>query len=70
MAGHSNDPSTHIHEILAYNEAIAAVKTFVDLHPDTILISTSDHETGGLSVGHQRYPNTYPIYAWSPEEVN
>lgn len=30
MAAHSNDPATHIHEILAYNEAIAQVLEFVN----------------------------------------
>lgn len=79
MAAHSNDPATHIHEILAYNEAIAQVlefvngiqsvfhaKSFADIeHPDTLLISTSDHETGGLSVAVQM-GETYPIYAWAP----
>ncbi|KAJ3340169.1 hypothetical protein HDU91_000885 [Kappamyces sp. JEL0680] len=68
MAAHSNDPAAHIHEILAYNAAIEQAKQYVDAHPGTILISTSDHETGGLSVGHQ-LGATYPIYAWSPEEL-
>ena len=40
--------------------------SFVDIeHPDTLLISTSDHETGGLSVAVQM-GETYPIYAWAP----
>ncbi|EGF84160.1 hypothetical protein BATDEDRAFT_15519 [Batrachochytrium dendrobatidis JAM81] len=68
MAAHTNDPSAHIGEILQYNTAISAVKKFVDDHPDTILISTSDHETGGLSVGYQLGP-MYPIYAWFPEAI-
>ncbi|KAL2919762.1 vacuolar alkaline phosphatase [Polyrhizophydium stewartii] len=68
MAAHTNDPAPHIHEILQYNEAVAAVKAFVDKHPDTVMISVSDHETGGLSVGLQRGP-AYPIYAWFPEAL-
>eukprot|EP00842_Homolaphlyctis_polyrhiza_P000766 jgi/Hompol1/1690/HPOL_001422-RA len=68
MAGHTNDPATHVHEILQYNDAINAAKKFVDSNPDTVLISVSDHETGGLSVGHQLGP-LYPIYEWFPEAL-
>jgi alkaline phosphatase len=53
---------------LAYNKAIEVAKKYVDENPDTILISTSDHETGGLSVAHQ-LGATYPVYNWSPEEL-
>lgn len=30
MAGHSNDPAGHVHDIMAYQEAVVAVKSFVD----------------------------------------
>ncbi|KAJ3399094.1 alkaline phosphatase [Chytriomyces confervae] len=65
MAAHSNDPASHVREILAYNEAIAAVIDWVDKHPNTVMISVSDHETGGLSVAHQRN-GSYPVYEWFP----
>ncbi|KAJ3302785.1 hypothetical protein HDU76_005471, partial [Blyttiomyces sp. JEL0837] len=60
MAAHSNDPAAHVREILAYNEVIEAVKHWVSHNPNTVMISTSDHETGGLSVA------TNPFYAWNP----
>ncbi|KAI8587545.1 alkaline phosphatase [Geranomyces variabilis] len=69
MAAHDNDPAAHVREVLAYNEAIDAVKDFVDRNPDTVLISVSDHETGGLSVGLQLDPHTYPDYFWNPEAL-
>jgi alkaline phosphatase len=53
-AGHSNDPVGHLHDILAYNEAMKAMREWVDEHAEdspTILISTADHECGGLTVG-------------------
>ncbi|KAJ1952214.1 vacuolar alkaline phosphatase, partial [Linderina pennispora] len=61
MAGHDNDPATHLRDILQYWEAVAAVRKFVDSHPDTLLVSTSDHETGGLTLGID------PQYEWHPE---
>ena len=68
MAGHSNDPKTHIGDILAYNDAIDAVQQFVAQHPGTVMVSVSDHETGGLSAAKQ-FGSLYPIYAWYPEAL-
>ncbi|KAI8366107.1 alkaline phosphatase [Radiomyces spectabilis] len=66
MAAHSNDAATHLHDILEYQNVIQLVKQFVDEHPDTMLISTSDHETGGLSLARQVSPK-YPKYLWYPD---
>ncbi|KAJ3134096.1 hypothetical protein HK100_003837 [Physocladia obscura] len=65
MAAHVNDPAAHVREILAYNEAIEAIIEWVDNHSNTIMVSTSDHETGGLSVAHQ-LGDGYPVYEWFP----
>ncbi|CAO3644150.1 unnamed protein product [Mucor fragilis] len=66
MAAHSNDAATHVHEILEYQNTIELVKKYVEEHPDTIMISTSDHETGGLSLARQ-VAKTYPEYLWYPD---
>jgi alkaline phosphatase len=68
MAAHSNNPAAHVHDILAYNEAIDQVKQYVRANPDTIMISVSDHETGGFSVAHQ-LGSVYPEYNWYPQYV-
>lgn len=68
MAAHDNDPAAHAREILAYYEAISAVKAFVNTHPDTVMISVSDHETGGFTLGRQIGPD-YPEYIWYPEVI-
>ena len=49
-AGHANDPSTQVHEVLSYDAAMASVVRFLE-EDDTegVMISTSDHETGGLA---------------------
>ncbi|KAI0218741.1 vacuolar alkaline phosphatase, partial [Massospora cicadina] len=69
MAAHSNDPVAHASDILAYYEAVEAVKEFVTAHPDTIMISVSDHETGGFTIGRQVGPE-YPEYVWYPEVIS
>ncbi|KAJ2956829.1 hypothetical protein NQZ79_g7339 [Umbelopsis isabellina] len=63
MAAHSNDPASHVHEILAYQDTIQVVKDFVDANPGTVVVSTSDHETGGFTLGRQTSPD-YPEYKW------
>ncbi|CAB5396290.1 unnamed protein product [Rhizophagus irregularis] len=68
MAAHSNDAATHAHDIMAYHETIDLVKKYVDKHPGTVMISVSDHETGGLSLARQ--VSDLPQYLWYPEPVS
>ncbi|KAL4909686.1 hypothetical protein BDW74DRAFT_186208 [Aspergillus multicolor] len=49
-AGHDNDPANHAIETHMYNDVIAWVVEWIDAHPDTILLSAADHETGGLTL--------------------
>ena len=65
MASHSNDPVGHVHDVLAYNDAFHVVRKFIE-RVGGVVISTSDHETGGLSVGRQ-IDSSYPEYVWYPE---
>ncbi|KAG0373794.1 hypothetical protein BGX24_011241 [Mortierella sp. AD032] len=69
MGAHNNDPVAHVHEILEYHRTIQVVRDFIANNPDTIMISTSDHETGGFTLGLQPDPNTYPDYLWRPEVI-
>ena len=66
-AGHANDPAAQVHEVLAYDKAFAAVVDFLakDSTPG-VLVSTSDHETGGLAAARQLH-KTYPDYLWLPD---
>ena len=65
-AGHGNDPAAQVHEVLAHDASFAAVLEFLE-KDDTegILVSTSDHETGGLSTAKQ-LGQAYPQYRWFP----
>lgn len=58
-----NDAATHVHEILEYQNTIELVRQYIDDHPDTVMVSTSDHETGGLSLARQT-SYEYPVYRW------
>lgn len=69
MGAHNNDPVAHVHEILEYYKTVKVVLDFLKDNPDTVVISTSDHETGGFTLGFQEDPHTYPEYLWRPEVV-
>lgn len=72
MGAHSQDPIATIHDALAYNNAVEQVKAWVDESnargEKTVLISTSDHETGGMTLARQLTP-AYPNYAWYPSPL-
>ena len=59
-AGHHNDPAAQVHEVLAYDKTFASVLDFIkNEKTETVMVSTSDHETGGLATA-RRTLNTYP----------
>ncbi len=49
-AGHSNDFSRLIPEVLDFDEAIRTVMSKLEASKDTLMIVTADHETGGLTI--------------------
>src|ERR1700759_5468533 len=55
-AGHANDPAAQVHEVLAYDDAVASVLGFLDKDSTPgVMVSTSDHETGGLAVARRKF---------------
>lgn len=64
----SNDPATQLEEVREYQHTVDAVMKFVQANPGTVLVATSDHETGGLTVGRQ-VTEGYPEYEWKPEAL-
>ena len=51
-ACHANDAATNIREIIALDDAVKVALAFQERHPeDTLVVTTGDHETGGLSMG-------------------
>jgi alkaline phosphatase len=49
-AAHYYDIGSVIHDTLAFDEAVKIAYDFQKANPDTLLIITADHETGGLVV--------------------
>ncbi|KAM0431066.1 hypothetical protein ACHAPT_005704 [Fusarium lateritium] len=66
-AGHINDPAAQVHEVLEYDKTFKAVLDFIkDSKTETVLVATSDHETGGLATAIQE-PGHLPVYNWYPK---
>ena len=58
LAGHDNDAPAHVNDLIAFDEAVKVGLDFAKENGETLIISTSDHETGGLSIGRN--------YTWNP----
>lgn len=49
--GHANDKDMLVQEVLDFDKTIGLVQNYVAKHPNTILVVTADHETGGTAMG-------------------
>ena len=66
-AGHVNDVAAHMRDILAYDAAVRVATDFARKSGATLVVSTSDHETGGMSLG--RSVGELPYYDWRAEGI-
>lgn len=50
--GHANDSAYVVSEMFDFDLAIKEAFDFADTHPETLVLITADHETGGLTIIH------------------
>ena len=48
--GHGNDAEAQQLEMQGFMDAIEAALAYAESNPDTLVVVTADHETGGLSL--------------------
>lgn len=63
-AAHDNDAAGTLHDVLAYDEALAVALEFVEADGNTLLVGVADHETGGMSIGRAG------VYGWYPSVLS
>lgn len=63
-AGHANDIASAMAEMHDLAMTMEMLREYVAMHPDTLVILTADHSTGGLTVGARG------DYRWSPEYLS
>ncbi|MEH6713182.1 MAG: alkaline phosphatase [Paraglaciecola polaris] len=60
-AGHSNDVGAAMGEMQDLAQTMTWLEQYVDAHPDTLVVLTADHSTGGFTIGADT------IYKWEPQ---
>ena len=58
--GHNNDSEGMIEEMQEFNGLLKALVAYVNAHPETLLVVTADHETGGTNVGYKSHAVNQP----------
>ncbi len=56
-AGHGNDAEMLVEEVEDFDKTLGILIDFVEKHPNTLLVVTADHETGGASLA-KKYHDT------------
>ena len=51
--GHNNDSEGMVEEMKEFDTTLKILVDYVNKHPETLLVVTADHETGGTSVGYK-----------------
>jgi len=55
-AGHNNDPAAQVREVLAYDKTFQKMVEWAEKSDvQTVVVSTSDHETGGLAAARRKH---------------
>lgn len=68
--GHANDIAAAMHEMDDLAKTIEFLEQYVKSTPDTLVVLTADHSTGGLSIGRRTGytdANIKSKYLWQPE---
>lgn len=64
---HGNDVASVLHEMLEFDQAIGLVMAFAEKNPDTLVILTADHDTGGLAIAYSNFNPPAPVKLSSGE---
>ena len=58
--GHNNDSEGMIEEMKEFDQTLKTLIAYVNKHPNTLLVVTADHETGGTSVTYKSHAINQP----------
>ncbi|WP_116107230.1 alkaline phosphatase [Lewinella sp. IMCC34191] len=55
-AGHAENDTMLIREVADFDKTLGILLDYVEAHPNTLLVVTADHETGGVSLAKKYHP--------------
>ena len=58
--GHNNDSEGMIEEMKEFDQTLKTLIAYVNKHPNTLLVVTADHETGGTGVTYKSHAINQP----------
>lgn len=58
---HGNDVASVLHEMLEFDQTIGLVMAFAEQNPDTLVVVTADHDTGGLAIAYNNVNPPAPV---------
>lgn len=64
-ACHANDTIRAVLETIEFSDAVAKALDWARSHPDTLILVTADHETGGLEVVKNNGAGVIPTVSWT-----
>lgn len=53
--GHNNDSEGMIEEMKEFDQLLKSLAAYVNAHPETLLVVTADHETGGTNINYNSH---------------
>ncbi|WP_323704717.1 alkaline phosphatase [Mammaliicoccus sp. Dog046] len=63
-SGHPNDITGVMSEMSGFEDAFKQATNYAKSHPDTLVVATADHSTGGLTIGKGE------DYLWDPKPIH
>lgn len=66
-AAHANDVAAVLHEMLEMEEALGVILKFAEANPETLVVLTADHDTGGLAIAYNSFNPPAPVQLASGE---
>lgn len=70
-ACHANDAATNLRDVLALDDAVKVALEFQERHPeDTLVITTGDHETGGMSMGFAGIGGAFRVHMLEYQKIS
>lgn len=64
-AGHAENAEMLVQEVADFNETLGVALEYIEKHPNTLLVVTADHETGGVSIAKKYEP--YKVFGQQKE---